>query len=78
MLTVIYERIRSQIRKIMKSLDELKRIVSEDPFKDAGVKGLGTRASKGYDTERSRYTRSLRQAMVPTEPRLSHLPDEYS
>ena len=33
MFTVIYERIRSQIRKIMKSLDELKRIVSEDPFK---------------------------------------------
>ena len=33
MFTVIYGRIRSQIRKIMNSVDDLKRIVSEDPFK---------------------------------------------
>ena len=33
MFTVIYGRIRSQIRKIMNSLDDLKRIDSEDSFK---------------------------------------------
>ena len=35
MFTVIYGRIRSQIRKIVNSVDDLKRIVSEDPFKGA-------------------------------------------